>query len=721
MSAMPLAMRSAQGASLLLEKVDVRGSIHSTLARITMRQAYRNDTHRNVEAIYTFPLPPTAVLLRTVVEIGGKRYEGVVLPKARAEAEYEDAVAQGNTAIMVERPEPGVYTMNVGNLMAGESATVEIEFAQLLDWSHGRMRLALPMTLAPRYGEERGRLEPQARPNIDPALERGFSLQLTVAVRGSVSSPSHSISTGLTERNLVVLLNQKSAWMDRDFILMVKAAAAPEPFAMTAADGDSRVGYVSFQIPESGEAAGGRDVRIVVDCSGSMNGDSIALARAGTLNLLNRLRESDRFGLVAFGSTARAFKSTMAPATDANVERAVEWAQGLAADMGGTELATALESAMDMRGPRGPGDIFLVTDGQVGESEKTLARARQLGHRVFVVAIGVSPSRGLLEELAEITGGAIDYISPGEDVAEAIGRQFARATQAPIEDVSVDWGALAAGASPSGIPAGPAYSGDTIHAFCDVGAEPRSLQVSYRSGGQRVAFEVPCAPAPQELESGIVPRLAASQRIREWLRSKDCDRASAEALAVKHQLVTELTNYVLVVDRGDAKAADFPKTVPVPTMLAAGWGGAGQALSTRFAVDAMAMSSTVDLLDLGEASLAFARKAPQFDPESPAGFIEVSNERFGSLLSTRVLPLSLSSVTGMRLPSSIGEFLQGLIDSGRPEEEVMRAFWAAFALFLDPAATKRGLARKLKAVARSADGELVGRILAELRALEAHT
>ena len=51
MSALRMSMRTANDAPLLLEKVSVRGSVHATLARVTMRQEYRNDGDRNVEAI----------------------------------------------------------------------------------------------------------------------------------------------------------------------------------------------------------------------------------------------------------------------------------------------------------------------------------------------------------------------------------------------------------------------------------------------------------------------------------------------------------------------------------------------------------------------------------------------------------------------------------------------------------------------------------------------
>jgi hypothetical protein len=100
-------------------------------------------------------------------------------------------------------------------------------------------------------------------------------------------------------------------------------------------------------------------------------------------------------------------------------------------------------------------------------------------------------------------------------------------------------------------------------------------------------------------------------------------------------------------------------------------------------------------------------------------FAEEANSRFGNLLGRSILPLNLSAVLGMRLPNHVGEFLRSLIDEGHREEEVMKAFWAAFGLFLDPSATKRGLARRLKVMSKAADTNLTERILTELQAMEA--
>jgi hypothetical protein len=127
-----------------------------------------------------------------------------------------------------------------------------------------------------------------------------------------------------------------------------------------------------------------------------------------------------------------------------------------------------------------------------------------------------------------------------------------------------------------------------------------------------------------------------------------------------------------------------------------------------------------DTISIDEAIMLSRKQVSLWDSahSSATAFVENANQRFGSLLLGQVLPLSLPPIRSLGLPGSVGHLLEQLIDEGSSEEDVMRALWAAFALFLDPASTKRGLARKLKAVGAAADQRLVQRILGELRSLE---
>ena len=94
----------------------------------------------------------------------------VVVEKKEAEGRYEKAIDRGDSAIMLERAGDGLCTLNLGNLMAGESATIRYRYAQLLRYEHGSVRIAVPTVIAPRYGDPAAAgLEPHQVPATDLA------------------------------------------------------------------------------------------------------------------------------------------------------------------------------------------------------------------------------------------------------------------------------------------------------------------------------------------------------------------------------------------------------------------------------------------------------------------------------------------------------------------------------------------------------------------------
>jgi Ca-activated chloride channel family protein len=70
--------------------------------------------------------------------------------------------------------------------------------------------------------------------------------------------------------------------------------------------------------------------------------------------------------------------------------------------------------------------VLLITDGEISAIDSTLDSARQSGHRVFVVGIGSSVAEAHLRRLAQESGGACDFLAPGEAATPAIVRMFTR-------------------------------------------------------------------------------------------------------------------------------------------------------------------------------------------------------------------------------------------------------------------------------------------------------
>ena len=152
MSAVVCAFTGINGELIALKDVSISALLRDLLADVTVRQTFRNDEPTNIEAIYTFPLPVDAVLLELDIRLGNRQLKGTVVEKRAAEKSYEDSIDSGDAAVMLEQLEPGVYTMNVGNLLPLESITISFRYALLYRWTGDRLKVMLPTTIATRYG-----------------------------------------------------------------------------------------------------------------------------------------------------------------------------------------------------------------------------------------------------------------------------------------------------------------------------------------------------------------------------------------------------------------------------------------------------------------------------------------------------------------------------------------------------------------------------------------
>ncbi|MFO0734150.1 MAG: VIT domain-containing protein, partial [Nitrospiraceae bacterium] len=376
----------------ILKATEVRGRLQGLLGEVAITQVYENTERVNIEVVFTFPVPGEAVLLGVEIRINERVLQGQVLPKRQAEEAYEDAVSGGDSTVLLQEAGRGLYTVNVGNLLPGEIARLTYRYALLSIWNGEVLRFQLPTTIAPRYGNPSAAgLQPHQTPVVASEAVNSFNLELELSgpLRlAEVESPSHRISVQAAPDSLQVRLAQGQAYMDRDFILNIRGSAA-----VRAANGvfvPDREGYVvlvSFQPDLPALDAGGRDVVLIADCSGSMAGDSIVQTREALLAILDRLRPEDRFNLIAFGNQSRAFFAGLSPADARGLAQARQLVAALDANMGGTEIGNALRLAYQQR--RGqPLDVLLMTDGEVWDVERLMNEAAQSGCRVFTVGVG---------------------------------------------------------------------------------------------------------------------------------------------------------------------------------------------------------------------------------------------------------------------------------------------------------------------------------------------
>ena len=689
-------METAAG-QVVLEEVGVDAAVDDLMSVVSVHQRYRNPGARHVEAVYTFPLPLDAVLLNFAFELQDRTLTGAVVAKREAEERYENAITDGDAAVRLEQPQPGLFTANVGNLGPGETATVRFRYGLLLRWNGDLVRLMMPTTIAPRYGAPAaGGLEPHQAPEFAFDAERCFRLQ--VAVRGVLqgarwASPSHAIAVTPDAYQTVIEIARPAA-MDRDVVLEARGAAAAEPRALLARDAAEWVVLASFRPALTGdESAAARSLKIVVDCSGSMSGDSIAQVRVAGMRILDSLRPGDLFDIVAFGSSQRILFGREMPASAANLAHARRFVRGLDADLGGTEIRAALRAAYRLPGEAGMArDLLLITDGEVWDTGRVVAEARASGHRIFTVGVGSSVAEPFVRALAEATGGACELVAPREDMADRIYRHFQRILTPLARAARVVWPAGVRQVVPDPLP--PPYPGDTMHLFGTFAARPLGAVVLELelADGRTLRQRMEIAPAPDDTAAAAGTAVARSDlaRIGAALRLPAlADAAAATELAVRYQLVSEWTDYLVVHVRAEYdKAPDLPELAKVPQVLAAGWHGTGTVRQAdarvAYAHPAPTFEERVEYdIPFGD----FDQEAPVLQPEPPpAARVErssrfscrvladrrrpplppISPAEFVAALNASPLPPAptLDDLLRRRLPTAVIESLEELLDGG---------------------------------------------------------
>ncbi|MDH3586643.1 MAG: VIT domain-containing protein, partial [Gammaproteobacteria bacterium] len=130
---------------------EVTMTISGLVARVSVRQEFRNEGGEWVEGIYVFPLPDEAAVDRMRLHIGERFIEGEIREKEKARKDYERARSEGRKASLVEQQRPNLFTTSVANIAPGERVVVEIEYFEDLHYDNGTFAIRFPMTLTPRY------------------------------------------------------------------------------------------------------------------------------------------------------------------------------------------------------------------------------------------------------------------------------------------------------------------------------------------------------------------------------------------------------------------------------------------------------------------------------------------------------------------------------------------------------------------------------------------
>lgn len=560
-------MHSSEAGHISLRSVAIRGEIEGLFFGWQIIQEYKNKTDHPLEIIYTFPLGWDAALLGMSAKIGEKELVGVVVEKKEAEEKYEAAVAKGDSAILVQKSGDGLYTANLGNIGAGETVSVRLDCARLLSWGPDGVRLSIPTVVGERYGDPFGPGGLAPHESVKPSAAANYPFTVDLRIRGDLAGGDVRCLSGgaqiMREGNETLVRLDHGAVMDRDFVLFMPGAGAASQ-AYCVPDGEKFMLAASFLPKMADMRPSAIGLKILVDCSGSMSGSSIAEAKKGLGKVLGLLEERDYLSYSRFGSYCRHESKRLERCGKDALKKFSRAIEATDADMGGTEMEGALKSTfVDIKNPAAeevPAMVLLITDGDVWNTQNIVAAAKNSGQRIFVIGVGYAPGENVLRTMAEQTGGACELVTPEESIAEAIVRMFQRMRGTIAKNIKIDWHGetLWQSALPKSI-----YDGETVHAFALVQKRPEAAPtLRWTAEGHEME-----ARAESLADSGNTDLC----RLGRWRQLGECEKKKATELALKYQLISPFTSLVLVYDREEK--IDAPLEVEqVPQMRAHGHG-----------------------------------------------------------------------------------------------------------------------------------------------------
>jgi Ca-activated chloride channel family protein len=534
--------RPQQPGSVQVGLLQVRATIVDGAGTTEIIEDLLNPTGTPQEAVFLLPLPDKAVADRFTMTVNGVETAAEVLDSNRARTVYEAIVRQRRDPGLLEYAGQGLLRARIFPVPPGNKVQVRVRYSEVLAESGGITSWHFPVRAlwGDGLGPDRVSLlfEVQSTasiknvfsplPGLDIARDGDHRVKASLELgRGQMPVRDFAVHYGIGDQDFGIHLLTQSTTGDGYFLMLLSPKR---------------------EWPK--QAGVGRAINLVLDTSGSMQGEKMEQARAAVRSFLHSLTTDDWFNVIPFSTDARPFFSEPVPASADKVKEALAKVEELQA-RGGTNieealaiaLRTALPDCSKRSGHPGalvPITVFL-TDGQptVGQTgiDALLAQAKtqnQEHARIFVFGVGHDVNTRLLDTLAAATRGDRDYVAPAENIEVKTDALFRKLSGPVMTDVQV--------------------SADGID-LLDI--EPRALPDlfqagtltivgRYRGAGQKaIRLRGNIAGKPQEYV--FEATFAASNRRNDWLPSLWAQRRIAALLDAirmsgqQKELVDEVT------------------------------------------------------------------------------------------------------------------------------------------------------------------------------------
>jgi len=555
----------------------VNVTIDNQVAVTKIEQTFVNEGGGQAEGQYLFPLPAGAAVSGLTLYINGQPIEGKILDAGQAQQVYTDIVRKMRDPVLLKYVGRGAIQANVFPIPAGEERKIEITYSHVITADNGLMNYLY--SLRTDY--------------VTSVPVREVSVGVTVKSKDPIStiySPNPLVAINRTDeysfRAGFEASNFKAtddfslyyAVANKDIsanLLTYRASAADDGFFMLMLTPPSTVSADKI-IP--------KDVLIVLDQSGSMNGAKWKQAQGAVKYVLQNLNPQDRFNAVVFSSGYSLYARSLQPASEA--KGAIDWVNGLDA-IGGTDINSALTTALQMADKERQTVVLFLTDGLPTEgitnTKDILANVRQLANantRIFTFGVGNDVDTFLLDSLSSSYGGTSVYVRPEENIEDRVSALYKKINSPVLTALKLNVDGPMLDDMYPAAPLPDLFAGSQLIITGRFRGEGKAtITLTGKLNGETQTYTYSDLAFPSNAGGQpFVPRLWATRKIGALLNQIRLTGASPELvesvtkLSVRYGIITPYTSYLIteedVTRRGDGggvRSTAIPGT-PKPIM-----------------------------------------------------------------------------------------------------------------------------------------------------------
>ncbi|UCH87951.1 MAG: VWA domain-containing protein [Thermoplasmata archaeon] len=545
--------------------IKIDSVIDNNYAITEITEEFYNPYDHAVSDIFSFRIPEKAFISNFSLTMDGATHYAKVVSKELAKQQYNESVASGKDAGLVESHGKSTFTYSV-SLSPKQTLTVGLRYEEFLEKTLGDYTYTIFLTSG----------------NIDSVVEK---LDINVAIKSQLkftdiqvpdySSESTISNSSSTEE--LVSYSATSAEPTKDFIVIYKL----EPVNINGKMlnyVDATTGFFSHVFsPQVGELGGSpmdKEIIFVLDKSGSMSGTKIQQLKNAFDEIVHELRSADTFNVIMFDSTITKYQTELMTASQTNQDAAAGFINDISAG-GSTNINSALTTALDMFGDTSetvPIIVFL-TDGlpTAGTTDTATIRSNILEHNtgsvaIFSLGFGNDVDFEFLKALSLENSGHAVRIEEGSDAKEQLTDFYDTISTPLLKDLKFEYPLDAYEVYPTYVD--QLFEGSECVIVGKYNTSATSLTANvYTTGkdGERIfsqTFEL-----KDSSEHSFIPRLWAYTKINHLLDEltvlgyDEILVGEVVTLAMEYQFVTPYTSLLITVEEPEEEEEPPEKVI----------------------------------------------------------------------------------------------------------------------------------------------------------------